>query len=149
MPVSHPELPNHVEVLCDSIISVRENKRAAFFRNPQKQKIMKVKIDDGLITVGERADYAVVHPQVADVLIELKGSDVSKAIRQLRATLPAWRDCAYVGCCQGALIVRGKGVHPRQQTNIERWKREFRKDYKMRLLVETTNREYEFEEFRP
>jgi len=47
----------------------------------------------------------------------------------------------------GALVVRGQGVHPKTTASIDRWKREFRKTFKMKLQVETRNRDYEFSEF--
>ena len=147
MPIDRRELPVYVEQPRGKWIVVSENKRAARFHKPDKDSVLMIKVDGGLITTGERADYIVAHPRIVDVIVELKGSDVSKAIQQIRATRLVWLTCEFAGKRHAALVVRGKGIHPNLQTNIEKWKREFRKTFRMKLIVETRNREYEFSEF--
>lgn len=147
MPSDRRKLPNFIQVPKGKWIVVEERKRRARFRRPDAEDILLVRIDGGLITEGERADFVVAHPKIIDVIVELKGSDVAKAIHQIRATRPVWSGCEWSGEKSAALVVRGKGIHPRLSTHIERWKREFRKTYRMKLLVETSNRDYEFSEF--
>lgn len=146
MPSNRYGLPAYIRPSTDSLIAVKENKRKAVFANPQRTEIHVIQIDDGMITQGQRADYVVAKPQTIDVIVELKGSDVSKAIEQIRATLPLWRRNSLCGKKQAALIVRGKGVCLKTLTNYGRWKDEFRKKA-VKLLIETTNRTYEFDEF--
>jgi hypothetical protein len=141
------KLPNYVQIEMGEWVVVRERGRHARFHNPSGEAVVKVRADGGLITEGERADYVVAHPEVVDVIIELKGSDVSKAITQIRATLPVWRRCEWAGRKHGALVVRGKGIHPKLLAQFERWQREFRKTLHMRLLIKTSNLDYEFEQF--
>lgn len=143
------QLPSYIRIEEGEWIVVRQNRRHARFHNPDHERIYKVKVDGGLITDGERADYIVAHPKVVDVIIELKGGDVSKAVAQIRATLPLWKGCEWVGERHGALVVRGKGIHPKLQARMEQWKREFRKKFRMKLSTQTSNRDYEFEEFLP
>jgi hypothetical protein len=147
MPNNRGGLPGYIQKSNDPLIVVAENKRKASFRNPGGHYILRVEVDAKMITSGERADYIIAHPRIVDVIIELKGSDVSKAIRQIRATLPVWRACDFAGRWQAALVVRGKGIHPKLSTSVERWQKEFRKTCKMKLVLETANREYEFHEF--
>jgi hypothetical protein len=97
--------------------------------------------------MGKRADFIVSLPAVVDVIIELKGSDVAEAVGQIRATREFWTNHDLAGRRHGALIVRGQGIHPKQQANIQRWRTEFRIKYSMRLIIETRNREYDFAEF--
>lgn len=146
MPTKRRELPHYIQIESGEWVVVRERGRHARFRNPDRTAIWKVRVDGGLITSGERADYVVAHPGAVDVVVELKDSDVSKAISQIRATLPIWRTCEWAGTRCGALVVRGKGIHPRLLTHMERWQREFRKRG-MRLLIEAGNRDYEFRDF--
>ena len=130
----------------DSLVSIEENKRKAVFQNRQREDIYIIHVDGKMITQGERADYIVAKPQVVDIIIELKGSDVTKAINQIRATLPAWQQTPHAGKKQAALVVRGKGVHPNALINYGRWKAELRKK-NVRLRIETSNQTYEFGEF--
>jgi len=141
------ELPAYIQIEDGEWIVVRQNRRQARFHNPDHEEIYKVEADGGLITEGERADYIVAHPKAVDVIVELKGSDVSKAISQIRATLPVWLRREWCGTKHGALVVRGKGIHPKVQARNERWKREFRETLRMRLVIATSNRDYEFGEF--
>lgn len=148
MPADSRKLPNYIQKAPrGDWILIEENKRSAKFRNSNQHSILIVHVDGGLVTEGERADYIVAHPKALDVVIELKGSDVGKAIRQIRATRQVWLRHELAGATMGALVVRGPGVHPKTTASIDRWQREFRKTFKMKLLVETRNRAYEFGEF--
>ncbi len=131
----------------DRWVVVQENRRRAGFHNPGKASILVVHVDGGLITSGERADYIVANPAVVDVIVELKGSDTSKAINQIRATRLVWAGHRLAGRQFGALVVRGQGVSPKTTASIDRWEREFRKTFKMKLMVATRNRDYRFSEF--
>jgi hypothetical protein len=142
---SHP----YIEELTDSLIAVRENRRAAHFQNPKRDLIRRIRVDGGLITEGTRADYVISHPRIVDVIVELKGSDTARGIEQIRATYPVWVKHELAGKVIGALIVRSQGVHPKHQANIQRWITQMEMRHGMILLVETRNREYNFEEFLP
>lgn len=141
------KLPSYVEVLKREWVVVAENRRSARFHNPDGKDLYKVLVDGGMITEGERADYILAHRKVVDIVVELKGSDVSKAISQIRATLPVWRKSEWAGKTHGALVVRGKGLHPRETARNEQRKRVFRGTLHMKLVIETSNRDYEFSEF--
>ena len=148
MPIDRSKLPTYIRIAPrGEWIVIKENKRSARFRKADRDEVLIVHVDGGLITSGERADYINAHPKVLDVIVELKGSDVSKAVNQIRATRPVWLFHELAGEQIGALVVRGQGVHPKTTASIDRWKREFRKTFKMKLQVETRNRDYEFSEF--
>jgi hypothetical protein len=106
-------------------------------------------VDGGLITEGIRADYIVSHPQVVDVIVELKGSDTAHGIEQIKTTRAVWAKHELAGKAVGALIVRSQGIHPKHQANIQRWIAQMEMRYGMALLVETRNRDYNFREFLP
>lgn len=144
---SDRELPGYIRRSPGPWAVVEEKKRYARFRHHTSAHVFIVHVDGGLITSGQRADYILAHSKVIDVIVELKGSDTSKAIDQIRATRPIWLRHELCGQCLGALIVRGQGLHPKESARVERWKREFRKTLKMRILVESRNRDYEFDEF--
>jgi hypothetical protein len=144
---SERKLPHYIQEPPGPWIVVKEHKRSARFRRPDTDTVLLIRVDDGMITSGERADYILAHRPVVDVIVELKGSDVSKAIRQIKATRPVWLGHELCGKKLGALVVRGRGVHPRASARVEQWEREFRKTFKMKLVVESRNCDYEFSEF--
>jgi hypothetical protein len=141
------DLPSYIRKATGEWVVVSEHKRVATFRRPNSEEVLIIRVDGGLITEGERADYIVAHTRTVDVIVELKGSDTSKAIRQIRATRPVWMRHELAGMRLGALVVRGHGIHPKTSASIDRWQREFRKTFKMKLVIETRNRNYEFSEF--
>ena len=148
MPIDLDRLPSYIRrAPRGDWIVIKENKRSARFRKSDKDTVLIIHVDGGLITSGERADYIIARLQTLDVIIELKGSDVGKAISQIKATRPVWLGHELAGKSQGALVVRGQGLHPKTTASIDRWQREFRKTFKMKLIVETRNRDYEFREF--
>ncbi len=146
MPIDRRDLPSYISRPVGEWAIVAEKGRSAKFRKSGGDEVFIVHVDGGLITSGERADYIVAHTKIVDVIVELKGSDTSKAIGQLRATRPVWKAYELSGTNLGALIVRSQGIHPKTTASIDRWQREFRKA-KMKLLIETRNRGYEFSEF--
>jgi hypothetical protein len=144
---SEPRLPSYVRRCTETLIRVEENGRKATFRLPAKGKVFLVKVDGGMIVLGERVDYIFTHTETVDVIVELKGSDIGKAVSQILATRPQWARHELAGRMHAALIVRGKGMHPRDTTRVERWKKHFRTKFQMKLVIETRNRDYEFREF--
>jgi hypothetical protein len=147
MPIDRDNLPNYIRKPAGEWAVVTENKKSARFRKHNKEIVLVIHVDGGLITSGERADYIVAHPKIVDVIVELKGNDTSKAIGQIRSTRPVWIRHKLAGKKLGALVVRSQGIHPKTSASINRWQREFRKAFKMKLLVETRNRDYDFAEF--
>ena len=71
-------------------IVVEENKRKFTLQKPQREKVIKIKVDGCLIDDRrQRCDYIFEigkSPHCA-VYLELKGSDIDKAYRQLAATI--------------------------------------------------------------
>lgn len=69
-----------------SLVKVEEKKKKATFRNRVRAKFDVSQIDGCVINVGIRCDKLVSKREVASVLVELKGVDVSHATEQLFAT---------------------------------------------------------------
>jgi hypothetical protein len=147
MPTNRGRLPDYIFSRTDQWIVIRENDKLARFHNPDKQEILLIHVDGGLIDDGARADYIVAHPAIVDVIVELKGKDVAKAIRQIRATVAIWRRHESAGRRLSALVVRSRGTHPKLSASMDRWEREFRRELNMKLLFRASNRDYEFNEF--
>ena len=59
-----------------------------YLLNPEKQRVEKIEVDGCAITQGLRCDWLVrVEDGKEEIFVELKGSDVSRAIKQLTATI--------------------------------------------------------------
>ena len=58
--------------------------------NPSGLRVLRYKVDGGIITIGSRCDYLLgIVSRRECYLIELKGSDIKKAAEQILATLDA------------------------------------------------------------
>ena len=63
---------------------IEEHRSQVRFLNPNKHEVQEIKVDDCVLTEGQRCDYLVIVDQAdVSVLVELKGSDVKHAIDQL------------------------------------------------------------------
>ena len=74
----------------DPNIVVKEKRSSFQLRNPQRLSIKKIQVDGCLIDDDrERCDWLLVvgNDNTRALYIELKGSDIDKAIKQLTATL--------------------------------------------------------------
>jgi hypothetical protein len=72
------------------LIVVEENRRKFTIRNPQRERIKKVRVDGCLIDdERQRCDYLFEVGQICNCVIylELKGSDIDHAFNQLVATI--------------------------------------------------------------
>jgi hypothetical protein len=71
-----------------AIISFEANKRKYCASNPHGLSVLRYEIDGKMVTTGERCDYGMGVPRKGTVyLIELKGSDLKKAVRQINSTM--------------------------------------------------------------
>ncbi len=71
----------------DKMIKIEENKRKAVFRNKSGSTHHVSRIDGCLVEDGPRADYLVSEEDGVSVIVELKGSDVSRACEQVFASV--------------------------------------------------------------
>ncbi|KAF5052761.1 hypothetical protein DSECCO2_405460 [anaerobic digester metagenome] len=86
------------ETSSNKIITAEENRREFKINNPSKFKISKIAVDGCLIDDQRiRCDYLFEIFKIKDILteviyLELKGSDIDKAFRQICATLQYCKD---------------------------------------------------------
>lgn len=75
------------------IVCFEENRREYRAENSMERRTLCYRIDGEVIQSGERCDYAMGFPIYGVVcLIELKGNDLKKAVKQLLSTLNILRD---------------------------------------------------------
>lgn len=85
-------MPNYVnceKVLTKSKIPLKEKKRKSqmVFVNDSLKKIRKIKIDGCRITEGLRCDYLIIDDTGFEHYVELKGSKIEYAIKQITKTI--------------------------------------------------------------
>ncbi len=119
----------------DSIIRFGEKRSVIRFHNNNRLLFKKVQVDGCAITDGIKCDYLLCSENEQDeYFIELKGSDISHAIDQLRATILQLGEYnnnrhAFVVCTNVAPIL---------STEIQRAKSEFKQRFNSDLLIKKT-----------
>lgn len=124
-----------------SLVQVEENKRKATFRNPDRSPYSVARVDNCLITDGQRCDYMVSHDGVCSVLIELKGTDVEHACKQLLASVVHPTVTEKREKIVGFLVVCSR--YPRFDTFVAKAKIECAKKYKAGFHVVTQKGEFD------
>jgi hypothetical protein len=69
------------------IIVLKENNRRLRINNPGRQQIRRVHVDGCVITDGVRCDYLIIGQDNSEYFVELKGSDIEHAVKQLETTI--------------------------------------------------------------
>ena len=82
-------LPECEEHRSDTKIVLQENKSKITFLNPNKDKILIIKVDGCVISDNEtlRCDYALIPSDAVEIYVELKGSDIAQAVKQIESTI--------------------------------------------------------------
>lgn len=78
-----------IEITSAKKIVFKEKRSIVYFINASEISIKKVIIDNCVITEGKRCDYLllIINSDIKEHFIELKGSDVGHAIKQLLTTI--------------------------------------------------------------
>lgn len=136
---------NCSEETTDSKVKVSEGGKQAVFKNPQRRKYVRVRVDGCLICQSRACDWMVQYRD-GSVLVELKGSDVGKAYEQIAATLQYLRAHSMITDRVAALVVcRGPKRHPSFDTTLQRIKNTLSKRFHAPIHVVTANLEFEME----
>lgn len=110
-------------------VTVEENKMKCVFVNSAKIDIAKIHVDGGLIKhTQERCDYIVYWEQSDEkyvFYIELKGSDIAKAINQLISTITLTTEKFSQFDHKNCVIVCSR--YPQEDSTIQRLKLKLKK----------------------
>ena len=136
-----PKLSDCTDNSSDSRIKISECGRQAVFLNATRKAFRIVRADACLYTGVEAADWIVCGPE-GDVIVELKGCDVSHALDQVVNTMRMWRKDRDVAAKMVGLIVCSRV--PRFDSKIQRAKLTVAKDFRTKLHVCSRNQEHEF-----
>jgi hypothetical protein len=126
-----------------SKIKVEENGKQAIFLNPRRGVYFVIRVDGHLIQNKIACDFVVSKEKFADLMIELKGTDVDHAVEQVFLTAKFWHDTALNEGKIAALVVSSR--YPRFDSKIARYKEKFARQFKGPLHLVTKNQEYYME----
>lgn len=125
----------HRERHSEPNIAIRDCGRSVTLQNPSRAALWKTRIDGGIVKNQCAADYVVSKPRVGDLVIELKGKEVSRACEQVIATAEMLKNCTGERGRVAGLIICSR--FPANDTKIQRLKAEFARRFKGILKIRT------------
>lgn len=110
------------------------------FVNGSRAELRKVKVDGCAITRGPRCDYLVIAPNGVEHFVELKGTDVRHAVKQLAASIEQLS--ASPKRIEKLCFIVATKISPATLPYVQDSRIRFRKDWKSKLLVKERQAEY-------
>lgn len=114
-------------------IVLEEKGRKLLFRNKSRHVVRKIRVDDCVIRKGLRCDFLVITADGVEHYVELKGSKVAHAAKQLATTIrkisadpQSVEKQSYVICSR---------VYPKLRTTIQQTQKLFRTKFKSTFVV--------------
>lgn len=130
-----------------SIVVVKDkNSGRAAFANPRRGEYQCVLVDGCVITEGLRADWLVESDCGKQVVVELKGSDVGHALKQVSRTVEIGVCEGWIRLPVGAWIVASK-LRPAASTTIQAGMKKHQERYGARLRLDTSFKERYISDF--
>jgi hypothetical protein len=141
-----PSLSDCTEELRNSKITVKRGRRATF-DNTEHALIKCVDLDRWLsASTNAKADYILAKPEVADVIVELKGKEIARAAEQIVATLGKWKAAPPFSKKIGGLIVFTRC--PMSAADLGDMKKRLLKQHGLWMEIDKDQKtEYRFETF--
>lgn len=128
----------------DSNIKVSDQRSTtAVFENAEKAAHTLVRFDGCVVTGSVACDWIVEKVNVGRIAVELKGTDVDHAAKQVESALRFLRDNGLNDLPVAGLIVCTR--YPRIDTTVQRIKQRIAKTYSAPLTVKTDGRALAFE----
>jgi hypothetical protein len=126
----------------DKKISLEENKCKITFLNPNQDNILIVDVDGCAIDDNEtlRCDYALVPFDEIEIYVELKGSDISHAVKQLESTISLLSNNPQT--IKKLCFIISTRV-PKQTTSIQQLQSQFKKKFNASFRIKNIQDEYD------
>jgi hypothetical protein len=135
---------NCTRIIDHSFVKVEQKNKKAIFINNERSLYEVTDIDNCLITDGQRCDYMVTKMSSVSALIELKGSDINHACRQLLVIVEHEAVKPLLADKLGFLIVCKR--YPGFDTTVSRAKNTIAKRYKAGLHIACGKKQIDIEE---
>ena len=119
-----------VEVVRHRAIKIEDkgSKRVLIVDNENESPLSRVRIDGCVIKQSTAADWLISKEHVGDLIVELKGSDVRHALRQIHAVATYLSDGGLRQGRLGAVLLCSR--YPQTDSTILRLRNEFAKTFK-------------------
>ncbi|NEO71465.1 hypothetical protein [Moorena sp. SIO3H5] len=126
--------PGCEEFKDDNNIVLKENKSKITFENSKRDKILVITVDGCAIRDNEtlRCDYAVVPNEEVEIYVELKGSKIDHAVKQIESTIKLLSDNPQK--IDKRCFVVSTRV-PKQGTDIQKLQTKFKKNYNAEFRI--------------
>jgi hypothetical protein len=136
---SFPECEEHSS---KTQIVLKENKSKITFLNPNKDEILKIKVDGCVISDNEtlRCDYALIPSDAVEIYVELKGSDIAQAVKQIESTIKLLSENPQK--IKKLCFVVSTRV-PKQTTSIQQLQSQFKKKFNASFRIKNIQDEYD------
>ena len=134
--------PECEEYKFDKRIVLQENKSKITFINPNQDTILVIRVDGCVIRDNEtlRCDYALVLANKIEIYIELKGSNVLHAVKQIESTIMLLSDDPQK--IKKLCFVVSTRV-PKQTTSIQQLQSQFKKKFNASFRIKNIQDEYD------
>jgi hypothetical protein len=135
-------LPECEEYRTDTKVVLQENRSKIAFLNPNQDKILTIKIDGCVISDNNvlRCDYAIVLSNEVEIYIELKGSDIPHAVKQIESTIKLLSEDPKK--IRKLCFVVSTRV-PKQTTSIQNLQSQFKKNFNASFRIKNIQDEYD------
>ena len=135
-------LPECEERRSDTKIVLQENKSKITFLNPNKDEILIIKVDGCVISDNEtlRCDYALIPSDAVEIYVELKGSDIEQAVKQIESTIKLLSENPQK--IKKLCFVVSTRV-PKQTTSIQQRQSHFKKNFNASFRIKNIQDEYD------
>ncbi|MEG4804768.1 hypothetical protein QUB63_29290 [Microcoleus sp. ARI1-B5] len=126
----------------DTKIVLQENKSKITFLNPNQDEILKIKVDGCVISDNEtlRCDYALIPCDAVEIYVELKGSDIAQAVKQIESTIKLLSENPQK--IKKLCFVVSTRV-PKQTTSIQQLQSQFKKKFNASFRIKNIQDEYD------
>ncbi|NEO98798.1 MAG: hypothetical protein F6K58_08995 [Symploca sp. SIO2E9] len=128
--------PDCEEHRYDKSIVLKENQSKITLKNPKGLDILVITVDGCAIKEGLRCDYVVIPNLDSEIYIELKGRDISHAIKQLENSIKILSDDSKKKR-KICFIISSRC--PKMSTEIQKFKKNFKRDYNATLTIKNIN----------
>jgi hypothetical protein len=135
-------LPQCEERRSDTKIVLKENKSKITFLNPNQDEILIIKVDGCVISDNEtlRCDYALIPSDAVEIYVELKGSDIAQAVKQIESTIKLLSENPQK--IKKLCFVVSTRV-PKQATNIQQIQSQFNNKFNASFRIKNIQDKYD------
>jgi len=135
-------LPECEEYKSDARLVLQENKSKITFLNPNQDQVLIIRVDGCVIKDNKilRCDYAIVPCDEIEIYVELKGSDISHAVKQIESTIKFLSDNPQK--IKKLCFVVSTRV-PKQSTSVQQLQSQFKKKFNASFRIKNIQDSYD------